>query len=336
MAHAIEIDENGQAKAVYVGKPAWHKLGTVLPEGTVVTLQELLELSGTNWRVLEQNPTILTEFGVTVLDQRALYRSDNGKVLHVASPTYAIHQHTEVAEQAQAVLEIAGEYGMDFAWEAGFSLAGGKRVVYVLKLNRSIDVGPESFMPYMMATTSHDESWSTVFQLLNFRPECQNMTRMALAMATPKFKIKHTSGSAGRVQEIREALKIIPKGVAAFEREVAVLLDEEYTNDRFVRLMGKVFPVESKDDAKKVSPNVRRQSEVGSVWAYDKRIESARGTAWGAFQAVSTWEQHIRGDESGVARAESVTEKFLSDEMTFSNRAAALLADEFRSVLVAA
>lgn len=206
----------------------------------------------------------------------------------------------------------------------------------MLKLNKSMNIGPEHFSPYMMATTSHDESWATTFQMLNFRPECQNMTRLALAMKTPKFKIKHTSGSAGRIQQAREALRIVPKSLGAFEREVAVLLDQEYTNDRFQRLIANVFPIEVKEDAKKTSANVRRQSEVGSVWAYDKRIESARGTAWGAFQAVSTWEQHIRGDESGVARAESVTEKFLGDEMTFSNRAATLLADEFKSVLAAA
>lgn len=115
MAHAIEIGENGQAKAVYVGKPAWHKLGTVLPEGTIITLEELLDLSGTNWQVMSERPTLMTEFGITVLDNKSLYRSDNGKVLHTTSLTYQIHQHTEIAEQAQAVLDIAGEFGLDFA-----------------------------------------------------------------------------------------------------------------------------------------------------------------------------------------------------------------------------
>lgn len=329
MAHNIDMS-NGRANAVYIGAGPWHGLGTVISNGTDLTPAQFLELSGTNWQVKETPVMYTTEFGVFTDDSRVLYRSDNGGKLHIASPTYQIHQHTEVWDTMQTVCEIGGEYGIDFKPASAFALAGGKRVVYVLRLNNNlIDVQGDKFLPYFFGTTSHDESWATTFQLSGFRLECENMTRMALARETPRFKIKHTANSNGRIQSIREALGLMPQYIDDFMLEIQQLQDITVTTGEREQFVQAVFPIEEKREAKRQSPNVRRRDEVLSTIANDMRIGEYRDTAWGLFQGVSTWEQHVRGDKTGEARQLDIADKFLSDGLTFSNRAAEILSDKY-------
>lgn len=330
MAHNIDMS-NGRANAVYVGKGPWHGLGTVVSDDNTLTPAQFLDLSGTNWQVKETPVMYSTEFGVFTDTSRVLYRSDNGDKLHIASSTYEIHQHVDgVFDTMMHVCEIGGEFGFDFKPAAAFGLAGGKRVVYVLKLeNNLLDVQGDMFLPYFFGTTSHDESWATTFQLSSFRLECENMTRMALAKATPRFKIKHTSKSSGRVQSIREALGLMPQYIDDFMLEIQQLQDITVTYGEREQFVNAVFPIEEKPDAKRQSPNVRRRDEVLSTIASDMRIGEYRNTAWGLFQGVSTWEQHVRGDKRGEARQMDIADKFLSDELTFSNRAAHIISDKY-------
>lgn len=334
---AANIDmTNGKAASLYVGALPWHNLvGTHLPAGTVLTTTQMLEASGTNWEVQEAPVQYVTPHGVHTADKRVLYRSDNGAFLHVCSPTYQIHQHTLLAGIGEEAFSVAGEMGIDMAWNAGFAMAGGRRITYVLELKgRMIDVLGDVYLPFLMITTSHDESWPTTFKYVAFRPECENMTRMALAANTPQFTLRHTSRSEGRIQMLREGLKIIPKAESAFDLWAARLAETPYPEAKMVKLTGKVCPIDKDDkDRKRVSPNVRRREEILSVWANDKRVASAQG-ALKALQAVSTWEQHVRGDKPKLARIEGNMNRFLSDSMEFTNRCEAALADEFEKVLV--
>lgn len=320
---------NGRANAIYVGSGPWHGLGKVISESEILTPAEFLSLSGTDWQVKETTLQYMTEHGSgTLQDKRLLYRSDNGNPLHVASSTYKVHQHTQVWDAMQTVCEIGGEYGMDFKPAAAFGLAGGRRIVYVLKLdNDLIDVQGDTFFPYFFGTTSHDESWATTFQLASLRLECENMTRMALARQTPRFKIKHTSESNGRIQSIRESLGIVPQIVNSFTLETMILQDINVTLGEREQFVNDLLPIET--DGKRTSPNVRRREEILSTIANDKRVGEYRDTAWGLFQGVSTWEQHIRGDKSGEKRQMDIADKFLSDGLTFSNRAAEMIAEKY-------
>lgn len=331
MAANIDINETtGQANAFYLGRPAWHGLGQVLPEDhRISTVEELLTLSGTNWSVREAPVTYMGQLdgGEAVMKDapnRVLYRSDTGSHLHTCSETYQVHQHREVAQAGIDALTVAGDMGIDFWAESGFGLSGGKRVVYCFRVGEQMDIGGDEFRPYVFMTTSHDESWATTWKYAAYRLECENMTRAALAdKSMLGYKIKHTSGSGdGRWKaDIIQGLKLISPAMAAFNESVSKLIDTTITAGQFDRLIAHNFPVKPATDADvkvgRTSPNVRRQAEVRSLYENDRRVGPFKGTAWGYLQAVNTWELHVRGE--GTGRSERNMNNFLSDTLTFSN-----------------
>ena len=89
MAHNLNIT-NGRASMMYVGEPAWHKLGTPLPR--LATSNEALQAARLDYRV-EKRPLQAVLSGrtrVAVDDHFATVRMDTGKVLGVVGERYSV------------------------------------------------------------------------------------------------------------------------------------------------------------------------------------------------------------------------------------------------------
>lgn len=317
--------------AAYRQTAAWHRHGTVVPYDQSVTPQEWIDLAGLNWTAQETPITWTSEFGVNVDTDRVIYRSDTGARLNpkkTVSSTYAIHQHLDIWDSLLAVCEIAGEFDMDFVPEAAFPLFGGSWVVYVMGMRgRMIDILGDKYLPYLMAMTSYDESTSSIWKMVGFRPECENMTRMALRGPGAEIKFKHTSQSTARIQaeSIRQALGIqIPQILTDFDKMAHMFMEMDWSESRVEQHFEKgVFPVDKSEDRKRQSPNIRRLEEVYSI--YNGPLVASATGAWKAHQAIDTWAQHVRGNKSGAARVESNLEDFIGDTLTFTNKSADLL-----------
>ena len=73
MAHEIEHDDHMLA----VGKTPWHKLGTVLPAGTVLTSEQAIIAAHLGWRVnLQPVVTMIGGAPIDVPSVRAVVRDE--------------------------------------------------------------------------------------------------------------------------------------------------------------------------------------------------------------------------------------------------------------------
>lgn len=287
MAHMLDTTTGEAASYSGGGITPWHRLGTVIPG--YADRSNVLELARLDWRVETGPVTVLTSSGAHELPDRfCTYRDDTGAPLGVVGARYNTVQNSTVADMLCDVIDVSGG---DARFETAGALEDGKRVWFLLRLSDDVTVGGDRHMPYLLGSTSHNGTTSTVLKPVMTRVVCNNTLTAAMWESSVEFRIRHTESADQRISEARKALRVAHKFSDVFAVEVAKLMDQAVTDSEFSRLLESVFPIN--DDAKTTASKTMAEAKrlaVGTMWLSDPRVGGYRGTAWGALQAVNTWE----------------------------------------------
>jgi len=320
MAHEI-TDTDGLA---LVGKPAWHGLGTVLPEGDV-TPNEALKVAKLDWTVratpvmavtsVQGGPGDGQPLYLNAPDHRAIVREDTGGVLGIVSDGFRPVQNADLAELLQALKRPVETMG---------SLRGG-RVVFALLRQGSFAVGNGDVQrQYLLAVNGHDGSRALSFLPTDVRVVCANTLRAAEARGAT-VRLLHTSGLAERIRHASAALESAEALVSVQRTESQELADTRWAMDtRAVYLARTVedivgIPVgalsvsgigqghgarveflgpDGRPDTIAHPTHRARAAELASdLVALDShpfQRPAPEGSAWRSFQAVSHWAHHVR------------------------------------------
>ena len=315
-------------------KALWHRLGVQVRDA--VSSAEAIELASLNWKV-EKVDTFykVGEKDYPMGDVFALVRSDTGAHLGTVGSRYAVIQNAEAFRFMDAVLaehgaryETAGSiYGGAKVWmqvtlpEGAFTLAGGDRVEATA-----------------LFTNPHDGSGVARCIPTSDRVVCANTLRVATSKGAEKgLKIRHTGSIRGKLDDARRALGIAVKGFEAFKDQAETLratrvpdhrayfggvldavldmtaarakLGAERLADADI-LAGIIDGQEAKERA--VKSYQRAIDERGGFLAdilarYESErcgIGGARGTAWGALNAVTEHADHWTGGRKIGTQAE--------------------------------
>ena len=298
MSHEIET-HGDQAAFVSARIDAWHQLGTVL-DSTFDAETALKTAHLANWNVRKEN--LVTASGIAIPNQFAVIRdnpftgkaeslgakSGKGAVVGKTHTTFQNEDHVAflnaLTQESGAVFETAG------------SIREGRQVFVSMKLPDSLQIGGKDRVDlYIVATNSHDGSAS--FQLMStpIRVVCANTLAAAVKSAERIHKIRHTASGLTAVQQAREALDLTFKYNAEFEAEAQRMIEREYTEAQFQRLLdrlvGKVDP--SKPEGYRKPLETARES---LTWSFTESPtnEGIRGTRWAAYQAVTEYEDHLK------------------------------------------
>lgn len=169
MAHEM----NGRDHALYVGKPAWHRLGTVM-EVPPATVAEALNAARMSWQV-ESAPVEVA--GRTVPGFAANVRSDTREVLGIVSEGYRRVQNAE----AFALLDGARELGATI--ETVGSVRGGRIVYATVRLPASFRVKGDDVESYAAFVARHDGAGAVRAFATPVRVVCMNTIRAATVRA---------------------------------------------------------------------------------------------------------------------------------------------------------
>ncbi len=220
MAH--EIDTSTGAAAVFVtGKPAWHKLGTVVAQAQ--TSAEAIRLARLDWEVLQQPLyTAKGDGGLqTVVERVANVRADTHSVLGVVSPGYRVFQNRDAFDFMDT---LVGERLAMF--ETAGALRGGRRVWMLARVPKELRVtGKDVVHPYVLLANSHDGSMALRMIPTTVRVVCQNTLNLALnrSGAADGLTIRHCESLEGRVHEARTKLGVLVQRLNQFEDEARSL-----------------------------------------------------------------------------------------------------------------
>lgn len=289
MAHELEVSGNEVAFAS-LRQPAWHGLGTVFDEP--VSTSRMLELAHlANWNVrLESVAEAFPSYSfvqvpyIVVRDNP--FTPGQVDVLGQVGERYAEFQNEDLFEFAGNVLDGAGQ------WETAGSIKNGRQVFGSMSIDQSvITLDPsgaaDKVNVYMLAHSSHDGSQAIVFAITPVRVVCQNTLNLAMRGVKQSFKIRHTKGMTAKVEDARKQLGIIPTYVAEFEAEARALFETAITDKQFHELINAVYPEPAVDAPKGAHVKWENKRDALVDIYHGPTCETIKGSAWGAFNALT-------------------------------------------------
>jgi len=290
MAH--EVESLFSAREV-----PWHRIGVVTPD--VLKASEAIVAAGLDWTV-DKYPIYdkQTEFGengfedkyVEIPDRFALKRSIDQQLMSIVSDKYRPFQNTNAFEFMDALTGTA-----DAKYETAGSLRHGRVVFVSLRMENSdfTVAGEDLHQTYLLLRTTHDGSGRISVYVVTVRVVCMNTLTWAINGARHSWGVTHTADVAGKIAEAREALGLTAQYTEAFQAEAEALLSVKITDDDLQKLLDGTLQERPTKEAEieLIMDNYRSSATVANFL----------GTGWGAVNAVSEYEEHVKKNASGEA-----------------------------------
>ncbi len=288
---------------------------------SAVTSQEALSLAGLNWNVL-QSPVYFKNGDAMVVDNtmRVNYREDSKQSLGIVSDGYKVLQNRDAFQFLDSLIGVAEAMYVN----AG-SFKDGRKVYLQAKLPGNIrfdqdgaDLG-EKFLTFI---TSHDGSLPVSVMFTPVRIVCQNTLIQALHENTRKTSVRHTLNMAMGLEEARATIGILNNQFTLLEDLSKKMAGVTFAEKDMAQLVSKAGLIPAADAASTRAKNIIAEVTQSFLTGPGAKLPNARGTAWGAYNAVVDYVDHLRGSDA-VKRAES---SILGQGANVKEKALALLA----------
>lgn len=299
MAHMIATTSTGKAAMAYVGDTPWHGLGQKLTKDSPLDvwaqesgLDFQLGMATVNFDIPATPWNGMRTEKVAYHGKKVMYRTDSNMPLGLVSNSYKVVQPIEVLEffrdmvGAIAHLETAGV------------LRNGAHYWALARMDGEFAVAGDRVNQYLLLASSCDGSLATQARLTSVRVVCNNTLQLAQGSGDV-VQVRHNSvfdpaSVKTRLGEFNDAFK-------TFEQTAKVLagikLSSAQAQTVFTKILG--------GDEKKPSRAAVRALALFEGAGIGAELESAKGTAWGALNAVTQlldWET-ARSNDARLANA---------------------------------
>jgi len=254
----------------------------------------------------------MVENGFVIPGYKAWIRDDTFELMGIHTDGYVGHGYRQWLTEA-----VASILKDDLSIITAGLLDGGAKAWVQVGLPESVTVGDVEYRATLFATTSLDGSIATTYKIVITLVVCDNTRAMALGEKGASFKVKHTKNSGLRIMEARDALGIIQKSADGFGEELETLLAQKVTPKQWAKFLDTINPMPAEEYAKredtgevvvlnKRAITMAERKRDGLVYMYnnDDRVAPWKGTAFGALQAVNTYEHHETRTNKGTVRLE--------------------------------
>jgi len=286
MAHELEMNADGSARMVFVGKTPWHGLGKQVSAD--LTPDQVLDEAGLNWTV-DKVPAYATIAGKrTAVGWSALVRSEDNKVLDVVSDDWNPVQNADAFEFFN---DFIAEGGMEM--HTAGSLRGGQIVWALAKVKDSFELfGGDRVDSYLHFTNFHKYGCSTDVRFTPIRVVCNNTLTLSLNTKVERMvKISHRREFDG--DNVKLMLGIAAEKLAKYKSMAKYLGSKRYSAESMVDYFKTVFPVAGPVNAKKeISKSAKTAMGVLDT---QPGAEFARGSFWQLFNTVTYLTDHLAG-----------------------------------------
>lgn len=310
------LDVSGGKVAVMVaGEPAWHGLGVNVREA--VSAAEAIVLAKLNWTIELWRLMAQSEGGVVAPadENRAVVRTDTRAVLGVVGTRYRVFQNEHAFDFMDAVVG-AGQA----RYETAGSLNGGRQVWMQCRIPKSLWAAEgDETIPYVLLNNSHDGTGAIRIMPTTLRVVCNNTLRLSMKAGDREksLSIRHTESLRGKVAEARNKIGLVVKELDNYGDVMKELADTPLSEHQVVEYVEEFFPTKVRPkevdgeellnsilDNSEVVKNLiaghfaetertaRKNEKILDVILENHERDRARGTAWGAFNAVTQYVDH--------------------------------------------
>lgn len=320
MSADIEFNKRKGTFSMFSRKEVpWHGLGEVVD--SALTSSEAIKLANLDYRVLKgqsyvKYPEDLQDRlgkGKKLKNSFITFREDNGVPLGIVGNRYTVVQNEsafnffdEVVGFKDAIFETAGVLGL------------GETVFITAKLPKHIKVGGNDIIDrYLLFTNCHDGTRSVEVLFTPIRVVCNNTLRAALHNAKSKYKIRHTASAQDRLDEAKIVLNIentmaeevqelyrAMTGVRMTDRQVYGYINSMFLTSTEIEKLDEGLPYDE-------VLSTRKKNIIGTTQKYytegpGQDMDSAKGTLWGAYNAVTGYYANAKAYKDSEAKLQTV------------------------------
>jgi len=302
MAHQITDTD----ATFFVQEPAWHGLGLVLDDApsdaTVAASIAFARRDGKPgaWSLAKQ-PLFVPD-GTMVPDHFAVVRTDTRAPLGVVGSKYAIVQPAELFAAAQPLLNTGR-----WAFETGGSLMGGATTWGLLK-SKALDLGAgDVIQPYLRLDADNTGRRAVELAPTATRIVCANTLAIARAEKVDAFKIRHTASAGLQLEEAGEAIARAERIDAQTIAEAQLLIRRRVSKAETEAYFAHLIPDTDTERGTARAKNTRTTLVQALDRAPGAQLATARGTAWGMYQAATWYASHgMRPDADADTRTSAL------------------------------
>lgn len=304
MAHNLET-RNGKTSFAAVGQKAWHGLGTYVDQA--MTAAQAIELGGINYTV-EKRPLQVIG-GLEVPNFKATVRTDTNDVLGVVTDNYTVVQNMEafaffdnIIEKGEAIFQTVGTLGK------------GEKIFVTAKLPKDIAVKGEQVENYLLLTTGHDGKTAVQAGFTSVRVVCNNTLTAALSQLQNKISIVHFKNAKEQIAAAADVMGIArfytDELNQIFNKMAKVKINDTKLREYLEAVLKPRREIINKDTLQtEFSTAFTKKIDAIMDFAHNDPTQTskeAKGTVWGAYNAVSGYYGHIKNYGSANDRMKDI------------------------------
>lgn len=280
------------SSGIYIGQPAWHRLGKVLPEDSDIRFdhEKALCEAGCCFEVLKV-PTYVDWNGEKKPSEYfATIRTDTGAVLGAVGDRYNVLQTVDQFKWFQPFLDTR-----EVAFETCIALRGGAVIAVVAKILRDNEriTDRDHVAKYLLLSSSHDGSLATTVGFTPVRVECMNMLRMALGKKKNLLKIRHTANQLDALSEARNTIDLIDREFKATAEQYRRMAEKGINRATLEKYVRQVMDIDDE-------PSTRTKNQMDeiiefAISGYGQTGKESDLTAWTAYQGFTQYYTHTYG-----------------------------------------
>lgn len=281
MSHEVET-------MAYAGEVPWHGLGHEVPAD--LSPQQMMEAAELDWSVEKQ--TLVTLEGAEVPEKKALVRSSDNKVLDIVGKNWNPVQNIEAFEFFDDFVRSG-----DMQMHTAGSLKGGQIVWGLAKVNDSFELfGGDKVDSYLLFTNPHRFGQSIDVRFTPIRVVCNNTLTLSLNQESQNV-VKLNHKKQFDAEEVKRMLGVAEFKMNQYKEMAQFLGNKQFKLDNVREYFNELFPTYSKKESDELvisRPGQRLEELLNS----QPGANYAQGSWWSAFNAVTFYTDHERGNDS--------------------------------------
>lgn len=317
MSHELDFSKGFAAIATGAGtEMPWHGHVNeyILPEDDAATIARKGGLDFT----VEKSPVVYAIGN----EQRAfenkavLYRSDTGEALSVMSQSHYVP--AQPIELIEGLLEVVK--GSGFVIDCVMALKGGKVISALARREAEPgQLGDDITMPYLGILTSFDGTFARQGSLTAIRRVCMNTVRFSLGNSETKTVKQRNSRefTIEKANDLFDKLGEFDEGFANYMEVMRAMSKVKMSDSLASRFFAKLYAPDIFKDSDNWQKSTMDEDNITTnkknvildlIEAYKdspgSELKSAKGTLYGAFNAVTFHHDHAARTKTGKGEVE--------------------------------
>lgn len=240
--------------------------------------------------------------GQEIADKHGVQRESDGRILGVVGNSWSPVQNGEGFALVEDFMKVGGAH-----IESMGEIDSGRKVWMQVRMDSNLFIAGEQVSTYVLFINGHDGRTSVLAAMVDVRFACMNV----LDWAKKIHRVRHTSKATGRLAEAKAILGLRDLRNEELARQGEWLVEQEMSDSKFNKFLEELMPIPEEQEGKPAETMMEeRRSKVRTLYTGAANLETIRGTAWGALNAVieySDYGRNFRDNETQMKAQFGIT-----------------------------